>query len=543
MDLVSFSVARYRSIVNAEKLPIGDLTILIGPNNEGKSNILRALVVGMRILSQARPIGIIRGQYRSTTPFQQDYQWDRDFPIQLQTKEPDGDSIFDFEFQLTAEEVADFAKEVQSSLNGTLPIRLSINRKRILFQVKKKGPGAKALTGKRDAIVTFLSSRIQLEYVQAIRTATEATQIVRRLVDQELAEAEQDPAFAAALTKIEELQAPILEALSVTLGDSLRAFLPDVDLVKVTLSREARATALRRDCHIVIDDGVPTDLNQKGDGVQSLAALSLIRHAAERAAGDREQILAVEEPEAHLHPNAIHQLRAVLQEISKSQQVVVTTHCPLLINRLDVSSNIIVEGNKARPAKSVRDVRETLGVRTSDNLMAADVVLVVEGENDRRALRALLPQLSPELGHAIADGMLAIDTLGGGSNLAYKLSQLRDSLCAPHAYLDHDAAGKLAAKKAEDEGLLTPADTTFVICAGMPESEIEDMYDPAIYVEAIKSKWGVDLVKPKFKTNKKWTDRVREVFLHAGKQWTPETEKLVKKQVAESVSARHQPLS
>ena len=41
MRLVSFSVTNYRSITKAYKLPIRQATILIGPNNEGKSNILR----------------------------------------------------------------------------------------------------------------------------------------------------------------------------------------------------------------------------------------------------------------------------------------------------------------------------------------------------------------------------------------------------------------------------------------------------------------------------------------------------------------------
>jgi putative ATP-dependent endonuclease of the OLD family len=45
MKLISFSVTSYRSITAAYRLPIGQLTILIGSNNEGKLNILRALWV------------------------------------------------------------------------------------------------------------------------------------------------------------------------------------------------------------------------------------------------------------------------------------------------------------------------------------------------------------------------------------------------------------------------------------------------------------------------------------------------------------------
>lgn len=50
MQLVAFSVTNYRSITKASKLPFRQKTVLIGPNNEGKSNILRALVTALEFL-------------------------------------------------------------------------------------------------------------------------------------------------------------------------------------------------------------------------------------------------------------------------------------------------------------------------------------------------------------------------------------------------------------------------------------------------------------------------------------------------------------
>jgi AAA15 family ATPase/GTPase len=50
MELVSFSVSNYRSVTSAYRLPIRRPTVLIGPNNEGKSNILRALVSSLQFL-------------------------------------------------------------------------------------------------------------------------------------------------------------------------------------------------------------------------------------------------------------------------------------------------------------------------------------------------------------------------------------------------------------------------------------------------------------------------------------------------------------
>jgi len=48
MQLVNFSVTNYRSITKAHKINLQNITVLVGRNNEGKSNILMALNVGKR---------------------------------------------------------------------------------------------------------------------------------------------------------------------------------------------------------------------------------------------------------------------------------------------------------------------------------------------------------------------------------------------------------------------------------------------------------------------------------------------------------------
>ena len=50
MKIVKFSVTNFRSITNANKIPISQITILMGKNNEGKSNLLKALNIAMNTL-------------------------------------------------------------------------------------------------------------------------------------------------------------------------------------------------------------------------------------------------------------------------------------------------------------------------------------------------------------------------------------------------------------------------------------------------------------------------------------------------------------
>ena len=103
----------------------------------------------------------------------------------------------------------------------------------------------------------------------------------------------------------------------------------------------------------------------------------------------------------------------------------------------------------------------------------------------------------------MANGTLALDSLIGGSNLAYKVSAARASMCSVHCFLDNDRCGTDAASKAQNEGLIDHNNVAFAICDGRDESELEDLYDPAIYEQLLLNKFGISLNHPRFKGRKK----------------------------------------
>jgi polyhydroxyalkanoate synthesis regulator phasin len=141
---------------------------------------------------------------------------------------------------------------------------------------------------KSQAIATFVSKRINCDYIPAIRTAESAQRIVEELVERELTIAESDPQFQEAMKKIEEIQKPILQKLEDRIQSTLVQFLPSIKKVTFEVETERRYRAMRRSCDIIVDDGTPTTLEYKGDGVQSLAALGIMRHASEsRGQGKR----------------------------------------------------------------------------------------------------------------------------------------------------------------------------------------------------------------------------------------------------------------
>ncbi len=426
---------------------------------------------------------------------------------------------------------------VKSKLNGSLPIRIALGRDRLDVSVLKKGPGAKALTEKSALIAEYLRDRISLQYIPTVRTAKSSHEVVDRMLENELQAVEADPAYTAALDQIARLQEPVLKRISASIKSTLVQFLPAIRDVDVRIASQARIEALRRSSEIIVDDGTPTQLRHKGDGVQSLAALALKRHSSDSGPRARHAIIAVEEPESHLHPNAVHGLREVLRELAQKQQIVITTHCPLFVDRSSISANILVNDSKARSAKNIGEIRQILGVRASDNLRHAELVVIVAGSEDQMVMESLLRVSSPKLTDALNEGMIAFETLGGASNLVYKVGLIQAALCACHCFLDDDKAGRTAFDKARRQGLLTDADVTFSICAGMQESEIEDLLDPAIYESVILHKYRVSLQSSKFHTSKKWSDRMSETFRNQGKPWDDRIEADVKRCVAEATAS------
>ena len=472
MQLVKFSATNYRSITAAHRIALSGVTVLIGKNNEGKSNLLRALEAAMLLLRQhAKPEG--RAIRRTLSSDTEHYLWKRDFPIQFQNRRAANQTILKLEFLLDEIECTEFKHEIGANLNGSLPLEIKIGKDQMpTIRLVKSGKGTKALTAKSAEIARFVAERIYFNYIPAIRTGSETIDLINAMLSQELRVLEKDERYLKALETIEKLQQPILDELGTRVQIPLKEFIPSIKSVKLEISEVSRRFSLRQNVSVVIDDGTATSLEYKGDGVKSLAALGLLKS---RNARTGASILAIEEPEAHLHPAAIHQVNEIIQSIAKTSQVIITTHNPLFVDRTNLKSNIIVTDGAATVAKSITAIRDLLGIKASDNLTNANYALVVEGEEDARALRALLPVLSEKVGKALKNNFLIIEPIGGAGNLSYKLSLLKNSLCATHTLLDGDNAGRTAFAKAEADSLVSIASCTFISCMGMGDAEFEDL--------------------------------------------------------------------
>jgi putative ATP-dependent endonuclease of the OLD family len=537
MKLVSVTIKNFRSITDAYKVPIGDLAVLVGPNNEGKSNVLKAIVLALALIAKPRKsLGGSQIRFRAAPDDLLSFDWYRDFPTSLRSSDPTGRSEVVLEFSMLADESAAFKKATSLNLGTNLKIAVQPGLDDNIVELRLQGRAKSKLTEQQfGAITEFVASRVDIRYIPTVRSADTAEATINELVAGQLRGLEDQPAYVKLLKQLELAQKPLLDSLENELTVTIKKFVPEVKRIEI---EQGVRRAISRSATVSVDDGAETLLALKGDGVKSLIAIALMRHSSQKMSKSRSVVFAIEEPESHLHPDAIHRLRAVLVDISQNNQVILTTHAPGLVDRVKPTSNIIVQAGKAVPAATLSKVREALGVRLSDNLSSARLALLVEGAADCRIVTALLQASSKQLREALASGELVLDSMHGASQLRARLGFHRAHICPTHALLDNDDEGRKAVSEAQGLELLAESDYHVTSTKGMKNSEIEDLLAPSAYKQELEDSFGVQLQQASLDaTDRKWSERIRQQFLSNGKIWSSSLEAKVKKAVADQVEA------
>lgn len=535
MKIKSFSVSNYRSITRAHKIEMHDLTILVGKNNEGKSNIIKALSLSMEILkSHALFSKRYHIPFYLTERYITDngYEWLRDFPVESQQKEKGKKSTkFELEFELTNEEIKKFNREVGTRLatsNFDVTIEIGANNHAVIKVLKQ---GSTKIKDQILKVCEFIADNIVFNYIPAIRTEEQAIKLINDTISSELKMVEDDEKYKKALETISKLQKEPLDKIASKVKNTLSDFIPSIEDVKIEISEKTRRYFLRRDVEVFINDGVMTNIEYKGDGIKSLVSLAML---TDRYNVEQSSIIAIDEPEAHLHPGSIRQLNVVLQGLVNNNQVIISTHNQLFINKSDISSNIIISSGKATPAKNIKEIRDTLGVEVADNLISCNFLVFVEGLSDKRIIESLLCT-DVDIKKAIDNSLISVESLGGVDNLSAKLYESNNNTFSYYVFLDGDNAGNNAYKETESKNLINLSQISFTSRIGKKESELEDLIIPEIYLEELNNKYGINIVKEDLNSMKKWSDQMKQLFINKGKLWDQKIEANVKKIVADEV--------
>jgi len=134
------------------------------------------------------------------------------------------------------------------------------------------------------------------------------------------------------------------------------------------------------------------DLSNVGSGLRALYVLSLLQ--AYQEIGDKNNtIFLIEEPEIYLHPSMQKLMGNILLEISKENQLIFTTHSPLLLRNFELEKTKKVILNEQQESifeeADLKDILNELGYSTED-IVEKNFVIIVEGKGDKRYLEEII---------------------------------------------------------------------------------------------------------------------------------------------------------
>ena len=234
----------------------------------------------------------------------------------------------------------------------------------------------------------------------------------------------------------------------------------------------------------------------QGLGSRSLAALRVFNALCELRIGMDQGtrpllVTLLEEPEAHLHPQAQAAVKQFIRELPG--QVVVATHSNVLIGEVDLKSVRIFrateEGTQVHAlerttAKKVAVFRRYIS-RPLGELFFSRLVILVDGAAERITLPVLL---APLLGRDIAGlGVTVLDMQGQGKEWVVKVIDALDELGSIPwiAFVDNDSSGMnaISACTGTDGASLSPGHPQVVMSG---KKQLEQLLLDAGYTREIQ---------------------------------------------------------
>lgn len=127
----------------------------------------------------------------------------------------------------------------------------------------------------------------------------------------------------------------LLGAMCRGITDIVKSVFPDCGLA-IEASLQELAEVLRPKYEVRIYSNIPTDSSHQGTGLIRTAIFAMLRYhsllSGSRAPGARPLIVAFEEPEIYLHPHAANLSRDTIYALGRSDQIVCTSHSPWMID-------------------------------------------------------------------------------------------------------------------------------------------------------------------------------------------------------------------
>ena len=160
-------------------------------------------------------------------------------------------------------------------------------------------------------------------------------------------------------------------------------------------------------------DDLAISMSRMGAGIGNVIAMLYVVMTAREP-----QVIAIDEPNAFLHPKALRELLAILEAEGKQHQFILTGHSADVLTAVNTRSISLLEFDGVatvvrqlgpKELHSVRGELAELGIRMTD-LHAKDQVLWVEGQTEELVMPAVLRWACPEV--AAGTSVLRVERTG-----------------------------------------------------------------------------------------------------------------------------------
>lgn len=450
IKLISLQVENYRSIIgDPVVIAFDSFTSVVGPNNCGKSNILRAL--------QLFFTGAVEGRLYSSDV---DFPKTEALPKHAQTKIT---VVVTFD---SAKDVV-LARAIDELEENSDQKRLDGNQISLRLSYSKNGVESWGFIGKfgarnikKELIIKVrdcLRQSVVFKYIPVGRDSLDSitheigAELITTIFSGWSGAVKKRQNINDAISNLLGKLKPELVNSSRAVTSSMKAVFYEIQNLELQLpfsNLEEMLPSLRP----VLRDTAETGLKSKGAGIQTSSLLFLLKYLADNYPQRYVRqtfIWAIEEPESFLHPTKQRAMAQVLLQFSGEVQTVITTHCAHFVPRqLDGVACFVVDKAKDSPwgteviGNSYDLARQTLGVTLLDSMSLFPVNLVVEGPSDEIILMAALKKLGD--GAPLQWFDIKFFPAGNASSASYLfewLSRQSDSSVAVRLVIDGDKPG------------------------------------------------------------------------------------------------------